>query len=55
MLKRVQFCNGVPISFEICNKCKKNDGLLAISDGSVIFHNTSYGWVVATPNGGILT
>ena len=54
MLEGVHFCDEVPTPFEICNECEKNDGLLAISDGSVIFHDMSYGWVVATPNGGIL-
>ena len=54
LLDGVHFLDEVPTPFEICNKCKKDDGLLAILDGSVIFHDMSYGWVVATPNGRIL-
>ena len=54
LLEGVHFLNGDPSPFAICEECKKNDGLLAVSDGSVILHNMSYGWVVATPDGKIL-
>lgn len=54
MLEEVHFRDEVPTPFEICNKCERNDGLLVISDRSVIFHNMSYDWVVATPNEKIL-
>ena len=50
LLKGVHFLDEVPIPFDIGEECKKHDGLLAVSDGSVIFHNMSYGWVVATSN-----
>ena len=54
LLEGVYFLNGDPSPFAICKECEKHDRLLAVSDGSVIFHNMSYGWVVATPNGKIL-
>ena len=28
--------------------------LLTVSDGSVIFHNMSFGWVLATPKGDVI-
>ena len=28
--------------------------LLTVSNGSVIFHNMSFGWILATPNGDLL-
>ena len=39
----IKFCKDVPTPFEFCNKYERNDALLAISDGSVILHNMSYG------------
>ena len=44
----VHFLNVDPSPFVICKECENHEGLLAVSDGSVIFHNMSYGWVVAT-------
>ena len=37
--------------FEIMEVHDQYKYLLTISDGSVVFHNTSFGWVLATPNG----
>ena len=54
LLEEVQFLEGFSSPFAIVEECKKHDALLAVSDGSVILHNMSYGWVVATPDGKIL-
>lgn len=37
--------------FEIMTQHDTHGHLLAVSDGSVLFHNMSFGWVLATPDG----
>jgi hypothetical protein len=37
--------------WEIVAACEKHGHLLAVSDGSVIFHDMSFGWILATPTG----
>ena len=54
LLEEVQFLEGFSSPFAIVQECEKHEALLAVSDGSVILHNMSYGWVVATPDGKIL-
>ena len=54
LLEGVYFLDGDLSLFAICKEFEKHDGLLAVLDGSVIFHNMSYDWVVATPDGRIL-
>ena len=54
LLEGVQFLSGYSSPYAIVEECEKHDALLAVSDGSVILHNMSYGWVVATPDGKIL-
>ena len=54
LLEGVQFLSGYSSPYAIVDECEKHDVLLAVSDGSVILHNMSYGLVVATPNGKIL-
>ena len=41
--------------FEIIELHDQYKSLLSVSDESVIFHNMSFGWVLATPNGDFLT
>ena len=53
LLEEVQFLDGFSSPFAIVEECEKHDALLAVSDGLVILHNMSYGWVVATPDGKI--
>ena len=54
LLEGVHFLSGYSSLYAIVEECEKNDVLLAVSDGSVILHNMSYSWVVATPDGKIL-
>ena len=54
LLEGVHFLSGDLSPSAICEECKKNDGLLVVSDGLVILHNMSYDWVVETPDGKIL-
>ena len=54
LLEGVHFLDGFSSPYAIVEECKEHDALLAVSDGSVILHNMSYGWVVATPDGKIL-
>jgi hypothetical protein len=37
--------------WEIVHKLEEHGYLLAVSDGSVKFHDMSFGWILATPNG----
>ena len=43
--------DGWPDFYEIAEELKKHGHLICVSDGSVIFHNMSFGWVLATPTG----
>ena len=54
LLEGVQFLDGFSSPYAIVEECEEHDALLAVSDGLVILHNMSYGWVVATPDGKIL-
>jgi hypothetical protein len=37
--------------FEITTQHEKHGYLLAVSDGSVLFYNMSFGWILSTPDG----
>jgi hypothetical protein len=37
--------------WEIVHELEENGYLLAVSDGSVKFHDMSFGWILATPTG----
>jgi len=37
--------------FEIMTQHEQHGHLLAVSDGSVLFHNMSFGWILSTPDG----
>jgi hypothetical protein len=41
--------DGYSNQWEIVHKLEQHGYLLAVSDGSVIFHDVSLGWVLATP------
>jgi hypothetical protein len=43
--------DGRPDLYEILADHDKHGHLLSVSDGSVIFHDMSFGWVIATPDG----
>ena len=54
LLEGVHFLDGFSSPYLIMEECEKHDALLAVSGGSVILHNMSYGWVIATPDGKIM-
>ena len=54
LLEDVEFYtteDGWPDFYEIAEELRKHGHLICVSDGSVIFHNMSFGWVLATPTG----
>jgi hypothetical protein len=54
LLNNVQFyttMDGGPDFYEIIAEYNKHGNLVCVSDGSVKFHNMSFGWVLATPDG----
>jgi hypothetical protein len=46
--------DGWPDLYEIVAELNKHGDLICVSDGSVILHNMSFGWVLATPTGKLL-
>ena len=54
LLEEFTFNNEYINPFEIMELHDQHKSLLTVSDGSVVFHNMSFGWVLATPNGDIL-
>ena len=53
LLEDVHFCSedGYSNLWKIVAAAEENDYLLAVSDGSVKFHNMSFGWILSTPSG----
>jgi hypothetical protein len=43
--------DGCPDLYELQKEHDIHGYLISVSDGSVIFHNMSFGWVLATPEG----
>jgi hypothetical protein len=43
--------DGRPDFFELIHEHDQHGHLISVSDGSVIFHDMSFGWVIATPDG----
>ena len=50
LLDEVNFSDGFPNPFAIMNYFDKEWHFITVSDGSVIFHNMSFGWVLASPD-----
>ena len=54
LLEEVEFLSEFPNPYEIMEILDKHKYLLTVSDGSVKFHNMSFGWVLAAPTGEVL-
>ena len=54
LLEEYTFNNEFINPFEIIELHNQYKSLLTVSDGSVVFHNVSFGWVLATANGDLL-
>ena len=54
LLDEIQFPDGEPNPFAIVDSFDKEENLITVSDGSIIFHDMSFGWVLASPNGIVL-
>ena len=54
LLEEINFTSEFPNPFHIYDLYVQHGHLITVSDGSVIFHNMSFGWILATPNGNII-
>ena len=54
LLDEIQFTSRIPNPSEIISLHNRFGRLLTVSDGSVKFHNMSFGWILATPDGTII-
>ena len=54
LLEEINFTAEYFNPFEIIELHEKHGHIITVSDGSVIFHNMSFGWILVTPDGKIL-
>ena len=54
LLEEITFTSGFSNPFHIYESYVQHGHLITVSDGSVIFHNMSFGWILATPDGNII-